>query len=204
MANFTSKGYELQMGTNCLGPFLFTQLLLPLIQKTAASAPPTSVRVTWAASLGIDVRAPEEGVTFENGAAKVHNNSTIDYGQSKAGNVFLGTEFARRYGKDGIISNSWNPGNLKTELGRHTSIVFRMVITATMLYPAIFGAYTELYAGWSKDISSKDNGCYVIPWGRLHPLRPGLEASVKSHEEGGTGRAAEFWDWCEKETRKYK
>ena len=45
-----AQGHELQMGTNVLGPFLFTQLLTPLLQKTAASSPPGSVRVTWAAS----------------------------------------------------------------------------------------------------------------------------------------------------------
>jgi NAD(P)-dependent dehydrogenase (short-subunit alcohol dehydrogenase family) len=47
----TMQGHELQLGTNCLGPWLFTHHLLPVLQKTAAEAPKNSVRVTWAASL---------------------------------------------------------------------------------------------------------------------------------------------------------
>jgi NAD(P)-dependent dehydrogenase (short-subunit alcohol dehydrogenase family) len=49
--NKTVQGHELQIGTNCLGPWLFTYHLLPMLQKTAAEAPKNSVRVTWAASL---------------------------------------------------------------------------------------------------------------------------------------------------------
>ena len=47
----TAQGYELQMGTNCLGPWLFTELLTPLLDRAAANSPRGSVRVTWAASL---------------------------------------------------------------------------------------------------------------------------------------------------------
>ncbi|KAK4621822.1 hypothetical protein CLAFUW4_06739 [Fulvia fulva] len=41
----SAQGYELQMGTNCLGHYLFTQLLLPLLRSTAKQAPEASVRV---------------------------------------------------------------------------------------------------------------------------------------------------------------
>ena len=39
----TAQGYEAHMGTNCLGPHLFTQLLLPLLLQTARIAPTSSV-----------------------------------------------------------------------------------------------------------------------------------------------------------------
>jgi hypothetical protein len=41
------QNYEAQLGTNCLGPFLFTQLLRPTLVKNAATSPPGSVRVYW-------------------------------------------------------------------------------------------------------------------------------------------------------------
>lgn len=42
-----AQGHDLQIGTNCVGPWLFAQSLLPILKKTAASSAPNSVRVTW-------------------------------------------------------------------------------------------------------------------------------------------------------------
>lgn len=100
-----AQGHELQLGTNCLGPFLFTQLLLPILKKTAATSPEGSVRVTWAGSLTTETSAPPGGVSMgEGGIPAVSSNQMTNYGQSKAGNVFIASEFARRYGRDGILS----------------------------------------------------------------------------------------------------
>ena len=41
----TEQGYELQLGTNCLAPFLFTKLLTRMLVQTAKSSPAGSVRV---------------------------------------------------------------------------------------------------------------------------------------------------------------
>lgn len=43
------------------------------------------------------------------------------YFQSKYANILIAREVARRYGDQGIVSTSCNPGNLKTELTRHES-----------------------------------------------------------------------------------
>lgn len=49
------------------------------------------------------------------------------------GNVVATLEFARRYGDQGIIFISCNPGNLKTELQRHTSkIVHKLIVRSIM------------------------------------------------------------------------
>jgi retinol dehydrogenase-12 len=100
-----AQNHELQLGTNCLGPFLFTQLLLPLLQKTTAVSPLGSVRVTWAGSLTTEVYAPRGGIVMaEDGTPVVPQDQKSNYGQSKVGNVFIASEFARRYGGDGIVS----------------------------------------------------------------------------------------------------
>ncbi|EOD43139.1 putative short-chain dehydrogenase protein [Neofusicoccum parvum UCRNP2] len=118
----TEAGYELQIATNGLGPFLFTRHLFPILCSTAASSPPNSVRVTWAASLAIDLMAPDVGMEFdENGDPKNFANNKTNYGQSKVANLFLAVEFAKRCEKHGILSISWNPGNIKTDLYRHIS-----------------------------------------------------------------------------------
>ena len=197
----TIQGHDLQLGTNCIGHYLFTTLLVPTLKKTAAISPPGTVRVTWAGSLAVVLMSPTNGITFdESGDVKVQNKEKM-YGMSKAGNMYLASEAARRFGKDGIISVCWNPGNLKSELQRHTGGFARQLLQAVLLFPAVYGAYTELYAGWSPDITPSSNGCYVIPWGRAPgPLRKDLVAGIKTKEEGGTGMAKKFWEYCEKET----
>ena len=52
-----------------------------------------------------------------------------------------------------------NPGNLKSDLGRTSGLV----ITLTRLftgYPTIYGAYTELFAGTSPDVTLEKTGCW--------------------------------------------
>ncbi|KAL9075409.1 MAG: hypothetical protein Q9157_004034 [Trypethelium eluteriae] len=172
----TVQGYELQMGTNCLGPYLFTKLLLPVLERTAASSPSGSVRVTWAGSLATEVMAPEGGIEFDaQGAPKVLGRSA-DYGQSKVGNVFLAHELAKRAGEDGIVS-----------------------VEKIFLHPARYGAYTELFAGCSPKVTPDKNGSYIIPWGRFSDPRPDVQENLRN-EDGGS---AKFWKWCDKETSKW-
>ena len=60
------------------------------------------------------------------------------------------------------------------------------------------GAYTELYTGFSDDITPKHNGAYIIPWGRLHAAqRQDFLDAIKARSEGGSGVAGDFWDWCQ-------
>lgn len=86
----TVQGYDLQLGTNCLGPYLFTQLLLPLLQKTAEGAAKDSVRVAWAGSLAVDLLSPVGGAEFDDqGQVVQYEDPQKGYGLSKCGNRFL-------------------------------------------------------------------------------------------------------------------
>ena len=80
---------------------------------------------------------------------------------------------------------------------------FAQLLTKSISYEPIYGAYTELFAGLSPDIMMNDNGAWIIPWGRLGKLRPDLVAAGKSKEDGGSGIAEEFWVWCEQQVREY-
>lgn len=73
----------------------------------------------------------------------------------------------------------------------------------TLLYPAVYGAYTELYAGLSRDnpALSSEQGSYLVPWGRKFGVRKDLEEEVA---KGPTGEAAKLFDWCDKVTRDYQ
>ncbi|WPG97384.1 NAD(P)-binding protein [Acrodontium crateriforme] len=192
----TAQSYELQLGTNVLGPYLFTSFLTPLLQKTAASSPAGSVRVTWAASLAT-MFSPKGGIAWdESGSPKLHGTPTVDYAQTKASNALLAMAYASRYSKDGIVTNAWNPGNLQSELQRHQSGIEK-VVTKLLIYPTVFGGYTELFAGWSDEAGKPENaGKYIGPWGRFVILRE----DIKTNKDGAT----KLWEWCEKETATYK
>jgi retinol dehydrogenase-12 len=198
-----AQGIELQLGTNCVGAYLFTKCLLPVLQKTVQDAPTGSVRVSWASSAASFLFSPTNGVTIdENGDAVQHSDVYTAYGQSKAGNNLLAAEFAKRYGKDGIISVSWNPGHLRSELGRHLAGVQNWFFE-NLAWDPIYGAYTELYAACSSDLTAENNGCYIAPWGRVVSSRADIAAAAKTQEEGGSGTAEKFWDWCEKVTKEH-
>lgn len=99
----TVQGYELQLGINNLGHFLFTHFLHPLLVETAKLAPKNSVRVVWVSSSAAD-NAPKPAIDFLN--MDYHRDEGIwsKYSRSKAGNVLHAVEYARRAGSQGIIS----------------------------------------------------------------------------------------------------
>ena len=211
LGSVSAQGHKLQMATNCLGHYLLTQLLLTTLLHTAESAPPAAVRVIWTSSIVVDLSAPEGGINISdvtNPPADEQKNYLIDqekiYLNSKTGNWFLASALAAQVGSKGILSVTQNPGNLKTALLRHAPWILRFV-TAPLLYAAKMGAYTELWAGLSEDLRIEDGGKYVLPWGRLHPSpRPDLLAAMKSREDGGTGVAASFIEYCEEQTAEFR
>ena len=198
----SKQGHGQQIGTNCYGPFLFTKLLMPQLQAAAKLAPKDSVRVIWTSSAIVDLSAPKGGVDTAS-LGPPTTNQMYDYAVSKAGNWLLASEFARRHGSDGIVSVVQNPGQLSTPIWDGTPTVIRKIMSYT-LYPALYGAYTALWCGISSEVSTADGGRYAIPWGRWHPTpRKDIVISLKSEEEGGTGEARKFWDWCEQVTSEY-
>ena len=197
----TKQGHDLQFGTNCLGPFLFTKCLMPILTRTATSSPPDSVRVIWAASVAIQMLAPDNGVVFDEatGVPKIFDSQQTNYGQTKVGNVLLAVKTAELYASNGIVSVSFNPGNLKTELQRHSPGIFMRFAEMAMLYPAVMGAYTELYSGWSEEVTAAKHISYIVPWGQdgSHLVRQDIRDGIQD------GLATKFWAWCESETKSY-
>jgi NAD(P)-dependent dehydrogenase (short-subunit alcohol dehydrogenase family) len=197
------QGHELQMATNCLGPYLLTQLLLPTLVQTARDTSNATTRVIWTSSIAVELGAPKDGLDV----AKLSTPSSSqqeNYSVSKIGNWYLASELASQAGKDGVLSVTVNPGNLKSGLTRHLPAILP-IIASPLLYRPVYGAYTQLWAGLSSELSIKDGGNYVIPWGRIHPSpSPKLVASLATEEGGGTGVAKAFADWCDTQTVSFR
>lgn len=152
----TAQGYELNLGTNTVGTFLFTKLLLPTLLKTAQISPKDSVRIIWVSSIAVNL-SPEDGLDIENLDYHEDQSAVTRYAISKVGNYLHSVELARRHGaeSDGIVSVALNPGNLNTELTRNRSWLETKLLRTFILYPPIYGAYTELFAGFSAELTAE-------------------------------------------------
>ncbi|KAF7365124.1 NAD(P)-binding protein [Mycena venus] len=124
----TAQNFDLQFGTNVLGHFYLTKLLLPTLLATATAEKPA--RVINTSSLASLVGTIDFNTVKDSPARKKAGASKL-YGQSKLGNVLFSNELQRRYADQNIVSVSLNPGNLKTELQRHVPGLARSIMNST-------------------------------------------------------------------------
>ena len=106
----TAQGFETQFGTNHVGHFVLTNLLLPALQ---AGAPSRIVNLSSAGHGFGDVSWDDPN--YERRAY----DKFEAYGQSKTANILFTVELDRRHGPSGVRSNAVHPGMIMTELGRH-------------------------------------------------------------------------------------
>jgi retinol dehydrogenase 14 len=100
----TTDGLEMMFATNQLAPFLLTNLLR---DRLVASAPARVLIVTAPASNKID---------FDDLRGDRGFRSLPRFGASKAADLFLTFEFARRLEGTGVTVNAVHPGLVRTDL----------------------------------------------------------------------------------------
>ncbi|KAF1953246.1 NAD(P)-binding protein [Byssothecium circinans] len=189
LGSSTAQGIEGHVGTNCVAPLLFTQLVLPLLKSAAAGAPRGSVRVVWTGSVMVDTHAPRGGVDFDVIDGGATRRSVPDYAASKVGNWWLCVESAKAWGPFGISSVVHNPGNLNSRAYRNQPWYIMIILRTLFLYDNSYGALTLAYSGLSEEVK---NGDYIWPWGRKGmSTREDLKVQL---EKGAPER---FWKWCE-------
>ncbi|KAK9904189.1 hypothetical protein WJX75_006317 [Coccomyxa subellipsoidea] len=107
----TKDGFELQLGTNHLGHFLLTTMLLPLL--TDPSRPSRIVNVSSSAHMF-------GRINFEDLQSRRNYQPWVAYGQSKLANLLFTYELARRLPLDANVTvNALHPGVVQTELQRY-------------------------------------------------------------------------------------
>ncbi|KJA17447.1 hypothetical protein HYPSUDRAFT_206169 [Hypholoma sublateritium FD-334 SS-4] len=184
----TTQGYDIQFGTNVLGHYYFTTLLLPALLAGAKSSPDGKARVVNTASAAAMFISDIDLNHLKDTPERRKKGTGVMYSQSKLGNVVFSNELARRYGAQGIVSTSLNPGNLDSDLMRHISS-WQHSLVKLILWDPSYGALTQLWAGTSPE-GAQLNGKYLIPWARI-----GSASAAGSDPKLG----AQMWDWMEKQ-----
>lgn len=107
----TKDGFELQFGTNHLGHFAFTGLLLDRVLETPGS------RIVTVSSVGH--RFARNGIRFDDLQWEQSYNRYLAYGQSKLANLMFTYELQRRLAGTDTIAAAAHPGGSRTELTRN-------------------------------------------------------------------------------------
>lgn len=111
----TPAGCELQFGTNHIGHFLLTNLLVPLL-LTAAALNGKSTRIINLSSGG----HKHSPVDFSDIHWQTREyNKWGAYGQAKTANALFTIALQKRLGEKGVSVFAVHPGAIPTELGRH-------------------------------------------------------------------------------------
>jgi NAD(P)-dependent dehydrogenase (short-subunit alcohol dehydrogenase family) len=198
----TADGFELQFGTNVLGHFALTGLLLPALQQAAAEAtqPP---RIVTIASI-----AHKRGrLNFDDLQYRQNYAPMKTYQQSKLANLMLALEMDRRLQTAGsnILSVAAHPGVANTNLfqtGQHSAIenATRKVVghlIGAFLNTDAEGALPTLYAATSSEVAS---GGYYGPQGFQEMYGDEIGAAKIAPKARDTAAAARLWDMCEELT----
>jgi NAD(P)-dependent dehydrogenase (short-subunit alcohol dehydrogenase family) len=189
----TADGFESQIGTNHLGHFALTGLLLPtLLAAPAPRVVTMSSEAHWIGKMRFD------DLQFEHG----YNNWRA-YGQSKLANLMFCFELARRAAEadTALVSVAAHPGYAATNLqfagpaGRLERAVM-VVGNKVIAQSADMGALPALYAATVTDLPS---GSFVGPdgllGGRGHPHV--VSAAAKAYDAEAWKR---LWELSEQLT----
>jgi len=173
----TADGFELQLGSNYLGPFALTVRLLPLL--LAADAPRVATMSSGAANFGrIDFADPQWTRRYR---------PTLAYAQSKLANLMFTQQLATIAADRGwhLLSTGAHPGYTRTNLqaagaslGAGRPSLLHRALTMLDFLPSQGveqGAEPLLYAATSPDAVA---GGYYGPDGRFGLVGPTTTARV--------------------------
>ena len=172
----TADGFEMQFGTNHLGHFALTGLLIDRLLAAEGS------RVVTVSSMGHRIRA---AIHFDDLQSERSYDRTAAYGQSKLANLLFTYELQRRLAAAGATTSAVaaHPGVAATELGRNAQLPVRIgmqLLTPLMQRPDA-GALPTLRAATDPGVRG---GQYYGPSGlgeaRGHPVL--VTSSPDSHD----------------------
>jgi NAD(P)-dependent dehydrogenase (short-subunit alcohol dehydrogenase family) len=173
----TADGFELQFGTNHLGHFALTGLVLDHLLPVRGS------RVVTVSSVGHRLRA---AIHFDDLQWERRYDRVGAYGQAKLANLLFTYELQRRLANKSAptIAVAAHPGGSSTELTRNLPLIFKptlAVLGPLVFQSAVMGALPTLRAATDPGV---EGGQYYGPDGfgeqRGHPKV--VKSSAQSHD----------------------
>jgi hypothetical protein len=182
----TVDGFESQIGTNHLGHFALTNLLLPKLTDRVVTV---SSMAHWAGRINLN------DLNWKNR----RYSPWLAYSQSKLANLLFTSELQRRLDAVGspLRALAAHPGyshtNLQGASGRKLGDALMSAVTRVVATDADFGARQTLYAA-SQDLPGNT---FVGPrFGQIGPTQP----VGRSRRAQDAGMAASLWDLSEQLT----
>ena len=175
--SFSADGFELQMGTNHLGHFLLTNLLLDPLRAAA------SARVVVVASRA-HRRASREGVLATlDGDPRYQRRRYVPlvaYGESKLANILHTRALARRLAGSGVTPCCLHPGVIATDLMKHLGLGGRLFKLVGPLFTKSVaqGAATTIFAATAPELTEAHAGIYLADCNEAQPLPFALDADL--------------------------
>jgi len=171
----TKDGFELQFGTNHLGHFAFTGLLLDRLLPVAGS------RIVTVSSIGHRILAD---IHFDDLQWERRYNRVGAYGQSKLANLLFTYELQRRLAPRGTTTaTAAHPGGSRTELTRNLPQAIARVssLIETLFQDPAMGALPTLRAATEPGVLG---GQYFGPdgFGEIQGYPKVVASSDKSHD----------------------
>jgi retinol dehydrogenase 12 len=177
----SASGFEIGFGTNHVGHFLLTALLLPRMRQSGRA------RIVTVASKA-HYRA--EGIDFARLREPTRSLSGLpEYGVSKLANVLFSAELARRLQGSDVRTYSLHPGVVATDVWREVPWPLRSLMKLGMISTEQ-GALTTLYCATSPEVAEHS--------GRYYDECREKEASGPARDEA---LARELWERSEAWTR---
>jgi NAD(P)-dependent dehydrogenase (short-subunit alcohol dehydrogenase family) len=166
----TPEGIELTLAVNHLAPFLLTNLLLDLLERSAPSRVITvSSEARRAAEIDFDDLQSERGY-----------RAFPVYGMTKKANILFTYELAERLRGTGVVANCVHPGGVNTNFGnanRSAGVLLFRAFKPFMRTPEQ-GADTVIYLATSPE-AGEMNGKYLTDRKEVSPAEPRDEVAQK-------------------------
>ena len=147
----SASGFEIAFGTNHVGPFLLTSLLLDRLRSSAPARIVNVASVAHYNAPGIDWEAVRKRTRSFTGMR--------EYSTSKLANVLHAQELARRVDGADVTTYALHPGTIASDIWRRVPWPVRPLMTRRMQSPEQ-GARTSLYCATSPDVAGETGGYY--------------------------------------------
>ena len=140
----SSDGIEMTFAGNHLAPFLLTNLLLDMLER---SAPARIINVSSNSHEG-------QVIDFDDIQCQHNYQFMRAYGKSKLDNILFTYELDRRLAGSGVTVNALHPGFVGTNMGANNGWIVRLFLPSTRLWAISSqdGAETSVYLASSPEV----------------------------------------------------